>query len=50
MHRSVLIPQDTLGHPRTPQDVQIYIINMLFWQNYVSLYKKNIIDPKYFMN
>ena len=29
--RSVLIPQDTLGHPRTPQDVQICIINMLFW-------------------
>ena len=29
--RSVLIPQVTIGHPRTPQDVQIYIINMLFW-------------------
>ena len=29
--RSVLIPQDALGHPRTPQDVQICIINMLFW-------------------
>ena len=24
--RSVLIPQDTLGHPRTPQDVKICII------------------------
>ena len=31
---------NTPGHPWTPQDVQICIINMLFLLNYVSLYKK----------